>query len=468
MKEHPEYQYINLVKEVLEAGVKNLDRGTKAVSYSVFGRQCRYDLSKGFPLLTTKKVYWKGVIHELYWFISGQSNIKYLVDNNVHVWDDYPYKTYQLKVREGKAKDITKEEFIQKITDDASFAKKYGEMPRIYGEMWRRWPTRKKSKTIDQLAWVIEELKEDPHARNAIVTSWNPEYLYTMAGLKDTSHFPICHNVYQVSVKEGKVYLQLYQRSADLFLGVPFNIGSYALLTLIIAKILGYKPGEFIHTFGDAHIYENHLDQVKEQLRRKPKGLPTVKIDPSVEDLDDFRPELVVLEDYDPHPPIKGALTVSGGYYEKDYKRAIGTIPTAASLLIKNSKVLIVKHKKGAGHLEGTYGLPSGLVKKGEGEKSAAERELKEETGLKTAKEDLKEFPDNFYVADIKRSDGTVKKFSWKVFYCKKFKGSLEKSDKTIPMWVSFKDLSRLKLLPNVKKAAEAGRKYLKNEKTKN
>jgi|SRR3989344_146948 len=315
-KDHPEFQYLDLVKEVLDGGVKNFDRGTKAVSYSVFGRQCRYDLSKGFPLLTTKKVYWKGVVYELYWFTSGQSNVKYLVDNNVHIWDDYPYKTYQMKVKEGKAKDMTKEEFIQRIADDQKFAKKYGEMPRIYGEMWRRWPTRKKSKTIDQLTWAIEELREDPHARNAIVTSWNPEYLYTMADLRDTSHFPICHNTYQISVKDGKVYLQLYQRSADLFLGVPFNIGSYALLTLIIAKILGYEPGEFIHTFGDAHIYENHLDQVKEQISRAPRPLPKVRLDNSVKNIDDFRPESVYLEDYNPHPTIKGVLSVSGGYYQ--------------------------------------------------------------------------------------------------------------------------------------------------------
>jgi len=314
-KEHPELQYINLIKDILKKGVKNVDRGTKAVSYSVFGRQCRYDLSEGFPLLTTKKVYWKGVTHELYWFTSGQTNIKYLVGNNVHIWDDYPYKTYQMKVDEGKVNDMAKEEFIQKIADNPKFAKKYGEMPRIYGEMWRSWPTSKKSKTIDQLAWAINELREDPYARNAVVTSWNPEYLYTMANLKETSHFPVCHNMYQISVKDKKVYLQLYQRSADLFLGVPFNIGSYALLTLIIAKILGYKPGEFVHTFGDVHIYKNHLDQVKEQILRKPKSLPTVRLDKSIKTIDDFTPDKVSLENYDPHPIIKGELAVSGGYY---------------------------------------------------------------------------------------------------------------------------------------------------------
>lgn len=311
-KNHPEDQYLSLLEEVLKQGIKNVDRGTGAVSYSVFGRQTRYDLSQGFPLLTTKKVYWKGVLHELYWFMKGDSNIKYLVDNNVHIWDDYPYKIYTNKEKE----DITKEEFVEKIKTDNTFAKKWGELPKIYGESWRRWPTRTPGRTIDQLSWVLQELKDDPDARNLIVTSWNPEYLYTMATHEDASRFPICHNMYQVSQKGGKLYLQLYQRSADLFLGVPFNIASYALLTIILAKITGYVPGEFIHTFGDAHIYANHIDQVKEQLSRKPKSFPTVSIDKSVKSLDTFRPELVTLENYDPHPVLKGELTVAGGLYE--------------------------------------------------------------------------------------------------------------------------------------------------------
>ncbi|MBI2036675.1 thymidylate synthase [Candidatus Microgenomates bacterium] len=312
---HQEYQYLDLLKEVLKNGVKNVDRGTKAVSYGVFGRQCRYDLSKGFPLLTTKKVYWKGVLHELYWFISGQSNIKYLVDNNVHIWDDYPYKIYTKHVTRDTKHVISKEEFIEKIHTDAKFAKQWGELSRIYGEMWRRWPTRK-SKTIDQLRWVINELKDDPYARNAIVTSWNPEYLYKMAAYEDASRFPICHNMYQISIKGGKLNLQLYQRSADLFLGVPFNIASYALLTMIIAQVTGLKPGEFVHTFGDVHIYQNHVEQVKEQLKRKPRPLPSVKIDKSVKNIDDFKPEHVELLNYDPHPMLKGELTVAGGFYE--------------------------------------------------------------------------------------------------------------------------------------------------------
>lgn len=314
-QEHPELQYLNLLKDVLENGVKNVDRGTKAVSYGVFGRQTRYDLSQGFPLLTTKKVYWKGVLHELYWFMSGQSNIKYLVDNNVHIWDDYPFKKYKKVAKVGKVEDLTKEEFIEKIRTDKKFASKWGNLPRIYGEMWRRWPTKAK-RTVDQLRWVVNEIKEDPYARNAIVTSWNPEYLYKMALRSETSYFPICHNMYQISMKDGKINLQLYQRSADLFLGVPFNIASYALLTIIIARVTGYKPGEFVHTFGDAHIYANHIEQVKEQLQRKPRPFPKVTLDPKVKDIDDFRPELVTLESYDPYPVLKGDLTIAGGFYE--------------------------------------------------------------------------------------------------------------------------------------------------------
>lgn len=313
---HPEYQYLNLLEDILKNGVKNVDRGTGAISYGVFGRQTRYDLSVGFPLLTTKRVYWKGVLHELYWFISGQSNIKYLVDNNVHIWDDYPYKIYKLKGGRGKGKIETKEEFIEKIRTDEKFAKKHGNLPRIYGEMWRRWPTRT-NRTIDQLKWVINEIKEDPHCHNAIVNSWNPEYLYTMAEPEETSYFPICHNMYQINMKDGKISLHLYQRSADIFLGVPFNIASYALLTLIIAQVTGYKPGEFIHTFGDVHIYSNHIEQVKEQLKRQPRPFPKVTIDRAVQDIDDFRPDNVVLENYNPHPPIKGDLTIAGGYYDK-------------------------------------------------------------------------------------------------------------------------------------------------------
>ena len=310
---HPEYQYLDLAREILKNGIKQTDRGTGVSDYSIFGRQSVYDLSKGFPLLTTKKVYWNGVIYELYWFFSGQTNIKYLVDHNVHIWDDYPFKIFKSKNKKSK---MTKDEFIQKIHDDSKFAKKWGELPRIYGEMWRKWPTRK-GRTIDQLKWVINELKEDPNAHNAIVTSWNPEYLYTMAEKKDASRFPICHNMYQLSNRHGKLSLILYQRSCDLFLGVPFNIASYALLTIILAKILKLKPGEFIHVYGDVHIYENHIKQFKEQLKRKPRPFPQVSIKGKLNRIEDFTPDKIVLENYDPYPTIKAELTVAGGLYEK-------------------------------------------------------------------------------------------------------------------------------------------------------
>ncbi len=312
---HQEYQYLDLLQEALEHGVRKVDRGTGIVLYSLFGKQTRYDLSQGFPLLTTKKVYWKGVIHELYWFMSGQTNIKYLVDNNVHIWDDYPYKRYSSQFTVHSSQFKTKDGFIEKVRTDKKFAKKWGNLPRIYGEMWRKWPTRT-DRTIDQLKWVLQELKDDPDAKNLIVNSWNPEYPYTMATKKDASRFPICHNMYQISNRGGKLSLQLYQRSSDLFLGVPFNIASYALLTIVLAKIAGLEPGEFIHTFGDVHIYENHVEQVKEQLKRKPKPFPKVTIDSSVKSLAAFRPDKVTLEDYDPYPAIKAELTVSGGLYD--------------------------------------------------------------------------------------------------------------------------------------------------------
>lgn len=314
---HPEHQYLNLLREILEKGSRKVDRGTGDASFSVFGRQMRFNLAEGFPLLTTKKVYWKGVLYELYWFFSGQNNIKYLVDNNVHIWDDYPLRIYNEAVKEGKELKMTKEEFISKIASDAAFAQKWGTLPKIYGELWRRWPTRHASHTIDQLKWAIDELRTDPNAHNAIVNSWNPEYLYAMAAREDASRFPICHNMYQINIINDKVCLQLYQRSADIFLGVPFNIASYALLTMIIAKILGRQPGEFVHTFGDVHIYESHIDAVKEQLQREPKAFPQVVLDDSIKEIDDFTPDRITLQNYDPRPPIKAMLSVSGGVFDR-------------------------------------------------------------------------------------------------------------------------------------------------------
>jgi len=313
MNQHPEQVYLDLLQDILDNGTKNVDEGTGAVSYSVFGRQIRFDLSKGFPLLTTKKVYWKGVLHELCWFLQGQNNIKYLVDNNVHIWDDYPYKIYVEKF----GGDMTKEEFITRIAQDEVFAAEHGVLKNIYGDMWRHWPTRH-GETVDQLQWVIDELTADPDARNCIVNSWNPEYLYAMARKEDASRFPICHNMYQVSLKGGKLHLQLYQRSADMFLGVPFNIASYALLLQVLAKILKVEVGEYIHTFGDAHIYENHLEQAREQLTREPMLFPTITIADDVASLDTFDASKAALENYNSHASIKGELTVAGGVKERD------------------------------------------------------------------------------------------------------------------------------------------------------
>ena len=324
-----EYQYLELGKEILANGIEQVDRGTKVKTYSVFGIRHVYDLSDGFPLLTTKRVYWNGVIQELYWFLSGQTNIKYLVDHSVHIWDDYPYKIYLEKIRNSKfeilnseqrkkklKQPLSKEEFIDKIKNDNNFARRWGELPHIYGEMWRKWPTKKKGKTVDQLQWVIDEVRADPSAHNLIVNSWNPEYLYTMADKSEAARFPICHNMYQISNRNGKLDLILYQRSCDYFLGVPFNIASYSLLCMVLAKILKLKPGRFIHVYGDIHIYENHLEQVKEQIKRKPNAFPKVKIDKSVVSLETFSPEKVTLLDYNPQPTLKADLVVAGGYYE--------------------------------------------------------------------------------------------------------------------------------------------------------
>ena len=317
MSIHPECQYLDLMHDILEHGVVQTDKGTGVKTYSLFGRQIRFDLSQGFPLLTTKKVYWKGVLHELYWFLSGQSNIQYLVKNAVHIWDDYPYKLYKAKSDRGELSALTKDEFIEKIGTDDAFAKKHGELKYIYGELWRRWPTKDPKRTVDQLRWALNEVIEDPDCHNAIVTSWNPEFLYAMAKPEEACRFPLCHNMYQLNVKNGKLCLLLYQRSADIFLGVPFNIASYALLTHILAAIAGYEAGEYVHTFGDVHIYENHREQAREQLSRMPRPFPTVRINPVATTLENFRPEHVKLENYDPHPPIKAELTVAGGYIEK-------------------------------------------------------------------------------------------------------------------------------------------------------
>jgi len=191
---------------------------------------------------------------------------------------------------------MTKDEFIAKILEDAEFAKLHGELPKIYGELWRRWPTKTPGRTVDQIAWILQELKEDPYARNCCLTAWNPEYLYSMALPDEASRYPICHGFSQYSIKDGKLYGQLYQRSADLFLGVPFNIASYSLLVHVLAHLLGVEAGGFVHTFGDVHIYENHIEQMKEQMSRTPHPFPTVRIDPSLTSIDDLDFHHIILE----------------------------------------------------------------------------------------------------------------------------------------------------------------------------
>lgn len=317
-----EYQYLDLLQDILDNGVEKKDHNTGNSLYSVFGRQTRYDLSKGLPLLTTKKVFWKGIVTELYWFMSGQTNIKYLVDNGVNIWNDYPYKIYKKKMDKGEVPEMDLETFVKNIKEDDTFAKEYGELPKIYGEQWRAWPA-PDGRKVDQLAWIVDTLKNFPDRKHCILSAWNPPYLYGMAKEGEALAFPLCHILFHFNVAGGKLSCQLYQRSADMFLGVPFNIASYSTLTYVMAKITGYEPGEFVHTFGDAHVYGNHIDQVKEQIKREPKQFPTLNISDEVTSLETFKPEHVTLEGYDPHPLLKGEMTVAGGFDEKDRTNAM-------------------------------------------------------------------------------------------------------------------------------------------------
>jgi len=299
--------YLDLLKDVHTNGVGKDDR-TGTGTRSVFGRQIRCDLSEGFPLLTTKKVFLRGIIHELLWFIRGDTNIRYLVDNNVGIWNEWPFQNYLTK--NGLDKELTKHsdewqsklnEFITKIKSDNDFAKQWGELGPVYGKQWRNFTG------IDQLAWVINEIKTNPTSRRLIVSAWNPAEIEEMA----KAGLPPCHTLFQFYVShDNKLSCQLYQRSADLFLGVPFNIASYALFTMMMAQVCGYKAGDFIHTFGDAHIYNNHAEQVALQLSREPRPLPKMVLNPEVKDILDFNFEDFTLLDYNPHPHIKGVVAV--------------------------------------------------------------------------------------------------------------------------------------------------------------
>lgn len=303
-------QYLDLLEDIKTNGVKKGDRtGTGTVS--VFGRQLRFDLNEGFPLLTTKKMFLRGIIHELIWFLQGSSNIKYLVDNDVHIWDEWPYKHYLQKQGKNVPPSDSEEwkqgikKFTEKIKADEKFAKKWGELGPVYGYQWRNWPA-PGGEHIDQITKVIDTIKNDPGSRRMIVSAWNVADIDEMA----KAGLPPCHLLFQFYVADGKLSCQMYQRSADTFLGVPFNIASYSLLTLMIAQTTGLKPGEFVHTFGDTHIYLNHLDQVNEQLKRKPKKLPKMKINPKVKSIFDFTIDDFELVGYDPEPAIWAPIAV--------------------------------------------------------------------------------------------------------------------------------------------------------------
>jgi thymidylate synthase len=311
---HPEYQYLDLMKDIMKHGKWKISHSTGVKLKSVFGRICRYDLSRGLPVLTTKKVFTRGIIHELLWFLSGSSNIKYLIDNNVHIWDEWAYKKYTWAVKDNKAGAMTFEEFIQKAKTDPKFLKKWGELGPVYGVQWRKWPVNAK-RTVDQLGWAIEKIKKYPMKKHYIISAWNAGCIYEMSGSHSASMvIAPCHTMFHINITGDKLSLLLYQRSADLFLGVPFNIASYALLTMMLAQVTGYKPGEFVHVFGDVHIYENHFKQCRQQLKRAPRRFPKMIINPRVKNIDDFKFEDFELVGYNPHPPIKGDITVVGGF----------------------------------------------------------------------------------------------------------------------------------------------------------
>ena len=290
-------QYHELMDRVLREGIDKSDR-TGTGTRSVFGHQMRFDLAEGFPMVTTKKLHLKSILHELIWFISGDTNIRYLCQNGVRIWDDWPYATY---AKSADYDGIDMKEFAARIAADADFAAKWGDLGPVYGYQWRFWPG--PNGPVDQLRDVLEGIRRNPDGRRHIVSAWNPGYIDQMA-------LPPCHAFYQFYVADGKLSCQLYQRSADIFLGVPFNIASYALLIHMMAQDLGLGVGDFVHTLGDAHIYSNHMDQVQLQLSREPRALPILKLNPSVKSLFDFRYEDVELVGYDPHPHIPAPVAV--------------------------------------------------------------------------------------------------------------------------------------------------------------
>lgn len=286
-------QYHDLVTHVFNHGHKKEDR-TKTGTISTFGYQMRFDLSEGFPLLTTKKVFYKAIIYELLWFIKGDTNIKYLVDHGVKIWNEWPYENFK-KHEDYQGESL--ETFVEKIKHDDIFAKKHGDLGPVYGAQWRNF------NGVDQLAEVINLIKYQPNSRRMILSAWNPAEIHNMA-------LPPCHTLIQFYVANNKLSLQLYQRSGDIFLGIPFNIASYALLLEMVAQVTNLEVGEFVHTIGDAHIYSNHVEQLQLQLTRDIRPLPKLKLNKEITELEDFEFEDIEIVDYHPHPPIKGAVAV--------------------------------------------------------------------------------------------------------------------------------------------------------------
>jgi len=307
-------QYLNLLQDILDNGIDK-DNRTGIKTRSLFGRQVRYDLSEGFPLMTTKKMATRAIIHELLWFLSGDTNIKYLVDNNVRIWNEWPFQHY---IESKNLQEIypmysvqwkyRMKEFIHRIKNDDQFAKRWGDLGPVYGKQWIRWECADGSK-VNQIQGIIDQLQKNPNSRRMIVSGWNVGDIQKLIDGK-TSAPPLCHTIFQFYVANGKLSCQLYQRSADVFLGVPFNIASYALLTMMIAHVTGLEPGEFIHTFGDVHIYENHMNQVREQLTRTPHKLPKLVLNPEVKNLFDFTFDDITLTDYQSHPRIKAPIAI--------------------------------------------------------------------------------------------------------------------------------------------------------------